>query len=72
MPRSQSVTCPSCGHQQDFVAWESLNATLNPLEKEQLLTGTLTRFTCEKCKESVDVVYPLLYHDMEKQFMVWL
>jgi len=72
MPQSQLLTCPKCGNQQQFVVWQSLNVTLNPKEKEQLLNGSLTRFTCEKCKNSVQVNYPLLYHDMEKQFMIWL
>jgi hypothetical protein len=72
MPQSQLLTCPKCGHQQQFVIWQSLNVTLNPQEKEQLLNGSLTRFICEECTNSVQVNYPLLYHDMEKQFMIWL
>ena len=71
-PNQTTVTCKQCGAQQPFTAWESLNVTLNPAEKEELLKGTLTRFTCAKCNWSAEVTYPLLYHDMEKQLMIWL
>jgi hypothetical protein len=71
MPKSQLLTCPKCGHRQQFVIWQSLNVTLNPNEKPLLLSGSLTRFICEACQHSVQVNYPLLYHDMENQFMVW-
>jgi hypothetical protein len=66
------VNCPACGRAHKFGAWQSLNVTLDPQEKPRLLEGTLTRFTCEGCGHNADVVYPLLYHDMEKQLMVWL
>ena len=66
------VDCGNCGNPQSFVAWESLNVSLDKEQKENLLAGELTKFTCKKCGWSGDVVYPLLYHDMEKQLMIWL
>lgn len=36
------------------------------------MDGSLTRAVCEKCGWSGDVVYPMLYHDMEAQVMIWL
>jgi hypothetical protein len=71
-PNQTTVTCKQCGAQQPFTAWETLNVTLNPKEKEELLKGALTKFTCSKCNWSAEVSYPLLYHDMDRQFMVWL
>lgn len=71
-PNRTTVTCKQCGAQQPFTAWESLNVTLNPKEKEELLKGTLTQFTCSKCNWSAEVTYPMLYHDMQKQLMIWL
>lgn len=72
LPRETILTCDRCQNKQSFIAWETLNATINRSEKEQLLKGHLTRFTCCKCGLSKSVGYPLLYHDMEKRFMVWL
>jgi CpXC motif protein len=66
------INCPACGRAHKFGAWQSLNVTLDPQEKPRLLDGSLTRFTCEGCGHHADVVYPLLYHDMEKQLMLWL
>jgi hypothetical protein len=71
-PSTTSIACGACGVEAPFVAWESLNATLDPDEKDALLRGDLTRFTCRQCGWSGPVVHPLLYHDMERQFMVWL
>jgi len=71
-PIQKTVTCKQCGTPQPFTVWESLNVTLNPLEKEELLKGTLTKFTCLKCNWSAEVTYPMLYHDMQRQLMFWL
>lgn len=71
-PSPNKVTCQGCGCEQDFIAWESLNVTLDRERKEELIKGDLTRFTCEKCGWSGQVDYPLLYHDMEKHLMIWL
>ena len=69
---SISIKCPKCAQEQDFTAWSSINVGLNPEKKGELRSGTLTRFTCEKCGESHEVNYPVLYHDPENKFMVWL
>lgn len=68
----ESIRCPSCGNEQPFVLWQSLNVTLDPEKKQELLEGRLTRFTCGKCGQYTEVVYRLLYHDMERRLMVWL
>jgi hypothetical protein len=69
---TETVTCPACDHEQEFTHWESVNVSLDPNLKDQLLRGELTTFTCNKCGAQVDVQAPLLYHDMEKQLMIWL
>jgi len=67
-----NVSCKMCGASQNFASWSTVNVTLNPELKPKLLKGELTRFVCEKCGWSGDVLYPLLYHDMGKHFMIWL
>lgn len=67
-----SITCPRCKNVGEFVTWQSLNVDLNPKEKEKLLSGELTTFTCGKCGHSAEVAYPLLYHDMSRQLMIYL
>jgi hypothetical protein len=68
----QPLTCPSCSAEHSFVCWSSLNVTLDRDRKQELLDGSLFIFTCPGCGAKTLVSYPLLYHDMEKQFMVWL
>jgi hypothetical protein len=67
----EPITCPGCGRRSTFTTWSSLNATLDPDQKPRLLSGELTRFTCPACGHSAEVSYPLLYHDMERQLMLW-
>ncbi|WP_324725999.1 CpXC domain-containing protein [Actomonas aquatica] len=66
------ISCPSCGHDQDFTLWNSINVGLDPDKKSALKNGSLTRFTCAKCAHETDVNYPILYHDPAHAFMVWL
>jgi hypothetical protein len=72
MPRETPVDCGGCGQSQLFLEWVSLNATLDKEAKDKLLAGELTQFLCEKCGWTAEVVYPLLYHDMEQKVMIWL
>src|SRR5262245_43957526 len=72
MQASETISCPACGHPQEFLVCRTLNATLDPQLKEQLLAGELTAFTCGRCGQRAEVSYSLLYHDMVGQFMVWL
>lgn len=71
-PSIENITCPQCGSGQEFTIWQSVNVTLDPELKEQLLRGQLTAFTCSRCGHTSDVAYSLLYHDMTRKFMVML
>ena len=68
----QTMACPSCQADQKFTVWKSVNVSLDPELKSKLMSGELTRFTCDACGHTADVVYSILYHDMEKQLMVWM
>ena len=66
------VICPSCGEKFNTALWESLNAYLNPAEKDLLLSGKFFFTVCPKCKAEHPFVYPMLYHDMANAAMVML
>jgi DNA-directed RNA polymerase subunit RPC12/RpoP len=68
----ETITCPSCGTEQDFEVWDSVNGSQDPDLKEQLKKGELTRLVCENCSSSVVVNFDILYHDMEQKIMVLL
>jgi hypothetical protein len=54
------------------VFYDSVNVSLNSDYKERLINGELTIFTCHKCEYQVEMVYPILYHDMENKLMIYL
>jgi transcription elongation factor Elf1 len=64
--------CPECGLEQLFTVYDSVNISLNPDYKEKLINGELTIFTCDACGYQVEVVYPILYHDMDNKLMIWM
>lgn len=68
----EQVRCQACGHEQAFTIWASLNAKLDPKAKSQLVKGELHSFTCASCGDVARLEYNLLYHDMERHWMVWL
>lgn len=72
MEAKETVTCPECGQEQDFIVWHSLNGDIDPKAKQQLLDGTLFRFECKNCGHKSNVNYGMLYHDMTNQVMVYL
>jgi hypothetical protein len=71
-PITQNVRCPKCGTDVPFTMWASLNVSLNPAEKQALLSGDLFRVTCPACNTVTPLVYPMLYHDMERRRMIWM
>jgi hypothetical protein len=71
MPRSIELECPKCGAKQQTTVYESINATLDPELRDSFLNGTINFLRCEKCSEEAFVPVPLLYNDMEREFLVW-
>lgn len=70
MERKETITCPECGTENEFIIWQSLNGDLDPEAKQRLLDGTLFDFKCKKCGYESKVNYPILYHDMAHNVMV--
>ncbi len=66
------VTCPKCNKESDFKIWESINVQLDPEMKDKVLNGEAFLFKCPECGEITQVFYTCLYHDMEKQMMIYL
>lgn len=67
----KTITCPECGEVNEFIIWQSLNGDMDPEAKQQLLDGTLFGFECKKCGHKSSVSYPILYHDMKNEAMVY-
>jgi len=70
-PTTIRVACPACGHEQEFDAWQSINATAEPELKQRLLSGRLTTCQCAECGRAAQVAFAMLYHDMDKRLVIW-
>ncbi len=69
---TRQITCPNCGTEGKMVIWESLNTQLDPEMKAKVVSGELFQYTCPKCKSVHNVVYDMLYHQMEDHLMIQL
>lgn len=69
---TEELACPECDLEQLFSVYDSVNVTLCPDLKKQLKDGDLTVFTCDACGYQAEMVYPMLYHDMEKKLMIYM
>ncbi|HEP1803954.1 TPA: CpXC domain-containing protein [Streptococcus suis] len=65
------IVCPVCNHQSEFTTYQSINATLEPKLKQQLIDWELFKFYCLNCGEPKLVCYETLYHDMEHRIMIY-
>ena len=68
--RNEIFTCEKCGKEFEVTLYDSINVTLDPDLRNKFLTRELYLFKCPFCGKEHYSVYPVLYHDMEKQFMV--
>jgi predicted RNA-binding Zn-ribbon protein involved in translation (DUF1610 family) len=69
---TKELVCPECGFEKEFTVYDSINVSLDSDAKEKLINGELTIFTCNECGYQVEVVYPMLYHDMDNKLMIWM
>ncbi|MBO5713030.1 MAG: CpXC domain-containing protein [Clostridia bacterium] len=63
--------CNVCNEPVEFISYGSINARQNPELKQKLIDDTLYKITCPKCGAKLKTIYPLLYHDPDKKFMVY-
>ena len=68
--RQIQVDCPNCGAKEKVIIYQSINVSLDPSLRERLLEGKINIFQCGKCKQDAFISGPLLYHDMDRKFMV--
>jgi hypothetical protein len=64
------VTCPECKARGPWTYHSSVNVTLDPKLKGEVLSQRIFNFTCPACRQSTPVHSPLLYHDMQQKLMV--
>ena len=68
---SHRIKCPLCGNKITVILYDSINATLSPKKREELLQGKINVVECPACKKTFKVSKSLLYHDIVRNYMVW-
>ncbi|MCL5279992.1 MAG: CpXC domain-containing protein [Planctomycetes bacterium] len=67
---NKAFKCPKCGHEESVEVWDTLNVSVSPGDKELLFEGKINLFACSECGHHAFINKPLLYHDMERRFVV--
>ena len=65
--------CPNCRKSSTVKIWQSINVTINPELKDQVLDESAFAFVCPSCSFKQGLAYASLYHDQSLKFMAyWL
>lgn len=64
------VNCPKCGTAQQVEIYDTINATLDPSLRERLFKAEINFLVCQECEARNFIPTPLLYHDMDRAFVV--
>ena len=67
----KQVICPR-GHEFMAQLHDSINTQLSPEAVSEFLEGRLNRPECPTCHQQVQIMTPVLFNDMEREFMVWV
>jgi len=65
------IKCPECGFKFEAQYWVSINTSIDPSVKEELIVGDLFVVKCPNCKKENFFIYPTLYHDMDGKMMIY-
>lgn len=69
---SKDIGCPHCGAAIRTQMWPGICAQDNPELRGRVLDETLFDWKCPECGYAAQFVYPCLYHDRERRFMVYV
>jgi hypothetical protein len=69
---NKDVSCPHCSAVVKTQMWPGINAEENPDLRALVLNETLFDWKCPACGYEAQLVYPCLYHDKSKKFMIYV
>jgi len=65
------ISCPGCHTKQTVMLYDSLNVTLDPEVKKDVIDGKINVFKCYNCNAEIIVQKAFLYHDMSQHFCAY-
>ena len=66
------IPCKHCNKLVDYSYYASVNVTLEPELRQKVFDTTIFQATCPHCGKTFTFLHPILYHDMDRKFMVQL
>ncbi len=69
---NKDVCCPQCGKPVRTKMWTGISADTEPALRQKVLDETLFDWQCPHCGYQAELVYPCLYHDKARKFMIYL
>lgn len=69
---NKDVSCPHCGAAVKTQMWPGISAEENPELRARVLDETLFDWKCPACSYEAQLVYPCLYHDKNRKFMIYV
>lgn len=68
---TQEFTC-ACARRFSAPVYKSVNVTLHPWLKDQIIRGDFNVVECPTCHRRREAGVPFLYHDMEQSLSIWV
>lgn len=65
------IKCPECGAKERFDVWQLINIKEFPNLKTEIFNQNIFRFSCGSCNKSIFILYPLIYHDEDKNLFIY-
>lgn len=65
-----TLKCPHCGNVFKRKVADSINVTIEPDTLKKVMTGDIFELSCKSCKKKFNYNHPVLYHNMDKSFMI--
>lgn len=69
---TEEVSCPQCGAAVETELWPGVDAAEHPELRSRVLDETMFDWTCPECGYRARFLYPFLYHDPHRRFLVYL
>jgi len=70
--KSGKITCPKCSCKYEVNIWDSVNVSVDKGAKEDILSQKLFNHCCPECGEVTHLLCDCLYHDKDKQLLIYL
>lgn len=69
---TEEISCPQCGAAVKTELWPGIDAAEHPELRDRVLGETLFDWSCPECGYAARFLYPCLYHDPGRGFLVYL